>query len=165
MRALYNGLSAGLQRQMCFASIKLGMYDSTKAMYSRILHERPEGMHIMTRVLAGLTTGGLAVVCAQPTDVVKVRFQAQKKEVSTGKARYSSTMQAYRTIGREEGVRGLWKGALPNIFRNSIVNVSEIVCYDIVKDCLIQYANMKDNIFCHFTGAVIAGKTKKRFLL
>lgn len=67
-------------------------------------------------------------------------------------------MQAYRTIGREEGVRGLWKGAIPNIFRNSIVNVSEIVCYDIVKDCLIQYANMKDNILCHFTGAVIAGK-------
>lgn len=65
--------------------------------------------------------------------------------------------QAYRTIGREEGVRGLWKGALPNIFRNSIVNVSEIVCYDIVKDCLMKYLLMKDNIQCHFSAAVIAG--------
>lgn len=61
-------------------------------------------------------------------------------------------------IGREEGVRGLWKGATPNIFRNSIVNVSEIVCYDIVKDCLMQYLLMKDNIQCHFSAAVIAGQ-------
>lgn len=108
-------------------------------------------------MLAGLTTGGLAVMLAQPTDVVKVRFQAQKKTSALSKPRYTSTIQAYKVIGREEGVRGLWKGALPNIGRNGIVNVSEIVCYDIIKDCLMQYANMKDNIQCHFTAAVIAG--------
>lgn len=154
-RALYNGLSAGLQRQMCFASVRLGLYDSTKAMYQSMFNERPDGMHVMTRVLAGLTTGALAVSIAQPTDVVKVRFQAQNK--STTGIRYTTTMQAYRTIGQQEGVRGLWKGAIPNIVRNSIVNVSEIVCYDLVKDLLIKYANMRDNIACHFSSAVIAG--------
>lgn len=155
-KALYNGLSAGLQRQMCFASVRLGLYDSTKAMYQQILNESPDGMHILTRILAGLTTGGLAVAIAQPTDVVKVRFQAQNK--NNGTHRYTTTMQAYRTIGKQEGARGLWKGAIPNIARNSIVNVSEIVCYDIVKDLLIEYARMKDNISCHFSAAVIAGK-------
>lgn len=154
-RALYNGLSAGLQRQMCFASIRLGMYDSTKLAYQRILNESPDGLHVMTRVLAGLTTGGMAVAIAQPTDVVKVRFQAQNKAAGL---RYTSTMQAYKMIGNQEGVRGLWKGAIPNIVRNSVVNVSEIVCYDLVKDMLIKFAQMNDNISCHFTAAVIAGK-------
>lgn len=158
-RALYNGLSAGLQRQMCFASVRLGMYDSTKMAYQRILNESPDGLHVMTRVLAGLTTGGLAVAIAQPTDVVKVRFQAQSKAAGV---RYTSTMQAYKTIGRQEGVRGLWKGAIPNIARNSIVNVSEIVCYDLVKDVLIQFAKMSDTISCHFTAAVIAGKNVQK---
>lgn len=153
-RALYNGLSAGLQRQMCFASVRLGMYDTTKLAYQRLLNESPDGLHVTTRVLAGLTTGGLAVAIAQPTDVVKVRFQAQNK--ATG-LRYTSTMQAYRMIGSQEGVRGLWKGALPNIVRNSLVNVSEIVCYDLVKDILIQYTQLKDDISCHFSAAVIAG--------
>lgn len=37
-RALYNGLSAGLQRQMCFASVRLGMYDSVKGVYQSVLH-------------------------------------------------------------------------------------------------------------------------------
>ncbi|XP_059620385.1 mitochondrial uncoupling protein 2-like [Phlebotomus argentipes] len=157
-RALYNGLSAGLQRQMAFASVRLGCYDTVKLLYQGVLHENPEGLQIFTRVLAGLTTGGMAVMLAQPTDVVKVRFQAQNRTTASPTAvRYHNTMTAYRTIGREEGVRGLWKGTLPNVGRNAIVNVAEIVCYDIIKDCLLKYTSLEDNIPCHFTAAVIAG--------
>ena len=36
-RSLYNGLSAGLQRQMCFASVRLGLYDSVKTLYQQLL--------------------------------------------------------------------------------------------------------------------------------
>lgn len=158
IRALYNGLSAGLQRQMVFASIRLGMYDSVKLTYQKILNEKPDSLHIMTRIFAGLTTGGMAVIVGQPTEVVKIKFQAQKR-IAGKKLQYTSTPATYRKIGREEGIRGLWKGAMPNIGRNAIVNVSEIVCYDIVKDCLMIYGEMRDNIYCHFTAAVIAGKS------
>lgn len=65
---------------------------------------------IITRILAGCTTGAMAVACAQPTDVVKVRFQANKHFGPDGTKKYSGTMDAYRTIAREEGLRGLWKG-------------------------------------------------------
>lgn len=50
----------------------------------------------------------MAVAVAQPTDVVKVRFQAQAR-AEAGR-RYQGTLDAYKTIAREEGVRGLWKG-------------------------------------------------------
>lgn len=33
-RSLYNGLVAGLQRQMSFASIRIGLYDSVKQLYT-----------------------------------------------------------------------------------------------------------------------------------
>lgn len=36
-RSLYSGLSAGLQRQMCFASVRLGLYDSVKSLYQQLL--------------------------------------------------------------------------------------------------------------------------------
>lgn len=63
---------------------------------------------IGSRLMAGCTTGAMAVALAQPTDVVKVRFQAQ---ISAGaNKRYQGTMDAYRTIAKEEGFRGLWKG-------------------------------------------------------
>ncbi|XP_035785918.1 mitochondrial uncoupling protein 2-like [Anopheles albimanus] len=154
-RTLYNGLSAGLQRQLCFCSIRLGLYDTVKAFYGSLLKENEAGLQIGTRVLAGLTTGGAAVLVAQPTDVVKVRFQAATRS-STGR-RYASTIEAYRTIHREEGMRGLWRGAMPNVGRNAIVNVAEIVCYDVVKDCLLLYAHMPNDIRCHFSAAVVAG--------
>lgn len=64
---------------------------------------------IVVRLMAGCTTGAMAVAFAQPTDVVKVRFQAQVRLADGGK-RYNGTMDAYRTIARDEGVRGLWKG-------------------------------------------------------
>lgn len=158
-RSLYNGLSAGLQRQMCFASVRLGLYDSVKTVYQPLLDgNRSGGLHVGTRIAAGLTTGALAVLLAQPTDVVKVRFQAQQRTLGAGTVpRYTSTLQAYQMIARQEGARGLWKGTLPNVGRNAIVNVSEIVCYDIIKELILQYSLMKDSIPCHFTSAVIAG--------
>lgn len=65
---------------------------------------------VLIRILAGCTTGAMAVSFAQPTDVVKVRFQAQMNLNSVAR-RYSGTMQAYKHIYQNEGFRGLWKGA------------------------------------------------------
>ncbi|XP_071862138.1 dicarboxylate carrier UCP2 [Bombus fervidus] len=155
-RSLYGGLSAGLQRQMCFASIRLGLYDGVKSRYAGIIdgNNRSGSKSISVRIAAGITTGAMAVLLAQPTDVVKVRLQAG----SIGRSvRYSSTLQAYRNIAAEEGTRGLWKGTMPNISRNAIVNVAEIVCYDIIKEFILERNYLRDGIPCHITAAVAAG--------
>lgn len=120
----------------------------------------PTDAGIGSRLLAGSTTGALAVAVAQPTDVVKVRFQAQAR--AAGGRRYQSTVEAYKTIAREEGIRGLWKGMCwvlaflpsspmpwahtsslstgtsPNVARNAIVNCAELVTYDLIKDTLLK---------------------------
>uniref|UniRef100_A0A8C4VN59 Uncoupling protein 2 n=1 Tax=Gopherus evgoodei TaxID=1825980 RepID=A0A8C4VN59_9SAUR len=131
--SLYNGLVAGLQRQMSFASVRIGLYDSVKQFYTR----GSERAGIGSRLLAGCTTGAMAVAVAQPTDVVKVRFQAQARV--EGGRRYQGTMDAYKTIAREEGLKGLWKGTSPNVARNAIVNCTELVTYDLIKDMLLKY--------------------------
>jgi hypothetical protein len=41
-RSLYNGLCAGLQRQMCFASVRLGLYDSVKTVYQPLIDGTPQ---------------------------------------------------------------------------------------------------------------------------
>lgn len=81
------------------------------------------GAGIVTRLMAGCTTGAMAVAFAQPTDVVKVRFQAQVR-LADGGRRYNSTLDAYKTIARDEGVRGLWKGAC-----NCTSNLKRIAFY------------------------------------
>ncbi|XP_065601858.1 putative mitochondrial transporter UCP3 isoform X3 [Cyrtonyx montezumae] len=152
-RSLYSGLVAGLQRQMGFASIRIGLYDSVKQLYTP---KGAESTGLLARLLAGCTTGAVAVTCAQPTDVVKVRFQALGALPESNR-RYSGTVDAYRTIAREEGVRGLWRGTLPNIARNAIINCGELVTYDLIKDTLLRAQLMTDNVPCHFVAAFGAG--------
>ncbi|MBN3324509.1 UCP2 protein, partial [Atractosteus spatula] len=151
-KSLYNGLVAGLQRQMSFASIRIGLYDTVKQFYTA----GKDNPGIGARILAGCTTGAMAVSIAQPTDVVKVRFQAQMN-LKGVERRYSGTLQAYRQIFRQEGLRGLWKGTLPNITRNAIVNCTELVTYDIIKEAILNHQLMSDNLPCHFVSAFGAG--------
>ncbi|XP_063802571.1 mitochondrial brown fat uncoupling protein 1 isoform X1 [Pseudophryne corroboree] len=151
-KSLYNGLVAGLQRQMSFASIRIGLYDTVKLFYTN----GKEKAGIGSRILAGCTTGALAVTVAQPTDVVKVRFQAQVN-LRGVKKRYNGTLAAYKTIAKEEGMRGLWKGTFPNVTRNAIVNCTELVTYDLIKEALLQYKLLTDNLPCHFVSAFGAG--------
>jgi len=155
-KALYNGIVPGLQRQMAFSAIRIGAYESVKTFYkSQTKVESGVGM-LLVRIAAGVTTGTLAILSAQPTDVVKVRMQAEQKALGAP-SRYKGVVDAYVTIAKTEGIRGLYKGTLPNIARNCIVNVGEIVVYDIVKEAIVNNGLMKDGIPCHFSAAVAAG--------
>ncbi|KAL3222984.1 hypothetical protein MRX96_027874 [Rhipicephalus microplus] len=108
---LYGGIGPGLQRQFCFATVRIGFYDSVKESYSMAILGHNQGGNSASvlgiRILAAVTTGAMAVATAQPTDVVKVRMQAQS---GTAPRRYRNSFQAYRTIGREEGSPGTLQG-------------------------------------------------------
>jgi solute carrier family 25 uncoupling protein 8/9 len=71
--SLYKGLSAGLQRQMVFASLRIGLYEPVKNAIVGPDHKGP--ISIFTRILAALATGAFGIMVANPTDVVKIRFQ------------------------------------------------------------------------------------------
>lgn len=112
---------------------------------------------VMTvRILSGISTGAIGIFFAQPTDVVKVRMQAQTRN-SNLPVKYKNSFQAYKLIYVTEGIKGLWKGLGPNIARNSVVNVAELVCYDSIKDALIRKSILRDGFICHFTSAFSAG--------
>ena len=50
-------------------------------------------------------------------------------------------------------------GTLPNVARNCIINVGEIVVYDIVKEMILNKGLLEDGIPCHFSAAATAGFT------
>eukprot|EP00794_Sanderia_malayensis_P012954 gene12954-14284_t len=150
VRYLFSGLTAGVQRQMCFCGVRIGLYDQVKKLYGdNSAGNKPK---IITKILASCTTATAAVLFFQPTEVVKIRFQA-----AGSKARYSGTLNAYSTIARTEGMRGLWKGLSTNVARLSLVNSTEIVVYDIIKSYLLYKKWMEDSVPCHLTAAIGAG--------
>lgn len=56
---------------------------------------------LFKKVLAALTTGALAIAVANPTDLVKVRLQAEGKLPTGVPRRYSGALNAYCTIFRQ----------------------------------------------------------------
>eukprot|EP00092_Neocalanus_flemingeri_P036129 GFUD01039334.1.p1 GENE.GFUD01039334.1~~GFUD01039334.1.p1 ORF type:complete len:321 (+),score=64.38 GFUD01039334.1:51-1013(+) len=154
-RALYSGIVPGLQRQMAFSAIRIGAYESVKNKYMEMSGVTGGFQMLGVRIAAGVTTGTLAILVAQPTDVVKIRMQA-----AGNTKQYKGVFDAYVTIKQTEGLKnGLYRGMMPNIARNCIVNVGETVVYDAAKDGFISGGYMKDGIGCHFASAVVAGVT------
>ncbi|EPQ14861.1 Mitochondrial brown fat uncoupling protein 1 [Myotis brandtii] len=146
---LYNGLPAGLQRQISSASLRIGLYDTAREYFTEGRETSLGG-----KILAGLTTGGVSVFIGQPTEVAKVRLQAQS-HLYGPKPRYTGTYNAYRIIVTTEGLSGLWKGTTPNLARNVTINCTELVAYDIMKDTLVK----NEILAASLGGKILAGLT------
>ena len=155
LAALYSGIVPGLQRQMAFSGIRIGAYEPVKQFYME-KSGQTSGLGLMgCRISAGITTGTLAILTAQPTDVVKIRMQAAGR-----KGTYKGVWDAYKTIARKEGLKnGLYRGTMPNIGRNCIINVAETVVYDSVKEGFISSGHFVDGFKCHLASAAVAGVT------
>ncbi|PKA66904.1 Mitochondrial succinate-fumarate transporter 1 [Apostasia shenzhenica] len=79
----------------------------------------PDDKHLWTFVLRDLAAFLLGFGCgiAIPANVVKIRLQ-QQRGLSPELLKYKGPIHCARTIIREEGIFGLWAGALPTVIRN-----------------------------------------------
>lgn len=127
--ALYNGLTAGLQRQVLFAGLRIGLYIPVRTMIAGEL-KPGENPTLTTKILAGLCTGAIGISIANPTDVVKVRMQSQARSADPSQVKYKGCLDCYSKIYAADGIRGFWVGIVPNILRNSVINAAEIASYD-----------------------------------
>lgn len=62
-----------------------------------VLQGTSGGKQIPQRILAGSTTAFIAVALFQPTEVVKIRMQAQNRAAKSERM-YSGSLQAYRSV-------------------------------------------------------------------
>ncbi|KAL5178153.1 Mitochondrial uncoupling protein 2 [Glycine soja] len=108
-------------------------------------------------ILAALLTGALAITIANPTDLVKVRLQAEGQLPTGVPKRYSGAIDAYLTILRQEGIGALWTGLGANIARNAIINAAELASYDKVKRTILKIPGFMDNVYTHLLAGLGAG--------
>ncbi|GJX12776.1 mitochondrial uncoupling protein 1 [Tanacetum coccineum] len=90
--------------------------------------------------------GALAISVENPTDLVKVRLQAEGKLAPGVPRRYSGALNAYSTI---EGVRALWTRLGPNVARNAIINAAELA--------ILKIPGFTDNVLTHLLSGLGAG--------
>ena len=93
-------------RQASYGTIKMGCYHTFK----RLLVEDPRHETLPANVVCGVAAGVIASSIANPTDVLKVRMQAQGANFANTNGMISS----FVNIFQEEGTRGLWRVSSPD---------------------------------------------------
>ncbi|CAI9098378.1 OLC1v1035012C3 [Oldenlandia corymbosa var. corymbosa] len=155
MSALWKGVVPGLHRQCLFGGLRIGMYEPVKNFY--VGKDHVGDVPLSKKILAALTTGALGITVANPTDLVKVRLQAEGKLPPGVPRRYSGAVDAYSKIVRQEGLTALWTGIGPNIARNAIINAAELASYDQVKQTILKIPGFTDNVLTHLLAGLGAG--------
>lgn len=155
--ALWKGLVPSLHRQVLYGGLRIGLYDPLK----RAIADASGGFlsrdGLGLKVASGLATGALAIAVASPTDLVKVRMQAEGKLPAGAPKRYPSALGAYATIVRTEGVAALWTGLGPNVARNAIINAAELASYDAIKERILSVPGVEDGVPVHVASGLGAG--------
>lgn len=100
--SLWKGMMAGLQRQVVFAGIRIGLYPTVRDFICGTMKEG-QTPSLVQRIMAGLVTGAFGIMVACPTDVVKIRLQAEGKKAPGEPKRYKGSIDAYSKIVQQEG--------------------------------------------------------------
>ncbi|XP_074844236.1 kidney mitochondrial carrier protein 1 [Carettochelys insculpta] len=147
LKALYSGIAPAMLRQASYGTIKIGIYQSLK----RVFVEQPEDETLVINVLCGILSGVISSSIANPTDVLKIRMQAQGSVIQGG------MMGNFIHIYQNEGTRGLWKGVSLTAQRAAIVVGVELPVYDLTKKHLIMSGLMGDTVYTHFLSSFTCG--------
>ena len=87
------------------------------------------------KLLAGAVSGAVAQSFTYPFDVLRRRFQVNT--MSGIGYQYKGFFDAIRVIVTTEGVRGLYKGLLPNLLKVAPSIGSSFASYELTRDFLV----------------------------
>lgn len=156
LATFYTGLPSAVLRQSSYGGLSFAAYPQLRDALSP--QARASEAPLWARILAGGVAGAGASVIANPTDVVKVRLQADGRLALTGGTpRYTGTLHAFAAVWREEGVRAFWRGTLPNVQRATVVNGAGIAAYDHSKQAAVAVLGEGDSLGARLVAALAGG--------
>jgi len=157
--AFYAGFPAAMLRQSSYGGLCFAAYPYIRDSLNTAAEAKDAPL--WTRLVAGATAGGVASAMANPTDVVKVRLQADGRlKLAGGQPRYDGTLHAFRSIwAAEGGLVAFYKGCLPNVQRAIVVNGVGIAAYDHSKQTAQRLLGDDDSLASRFVAALVGGVT------
>jgi hypothetical protein len=141
-----------MMREASYSSIRMGLYEPVRKLVApgQPLSE----ISLWQKIVAGFVSGGVGSALANPTDLVKIRFQARRPDQP---AIYKHTFDAFAQILRTEGIKGLYKGVGPTTLRAAVLTGAQLSSYDHTKVILKRLNILPDGPFIHFLASFVAG--------
>ncbi|XP_049871039.1 probable mitochondrial glutathione transporter SLC25A40 [Pectinophora gossypiella] len=144
-RGLFRGLGSTLLRDVPFSGIYWTTFESVKRKYNKPDSEKNT---FLFNFFCGSVAGSIAAFVTLPFDVVKTHQQIElgEKEIyaeSKGKQRASNMHDIVRNIYKNNGIKGLFTGLLPRIFKVAPACAIMIATFEYGKQFFQKYNTQK----------------------
>ncbi|KAK0604681.1 hypothetical protein LWI29_018166 [Acer saccharum] len=166
LRGLYAGFSPAVIGSTVSWGLYFFFYGRAKQRYSKNGEEKlSPGLHLASAAEAG----ALVCLCTNPLWLVKTRLQLQTPLHQTQP--YSGLYDAVRTIMREEGWRGLYKGFVPSLFLQVSHGAIQFTAYEELRKVIVHFKQRKqntdgaDNLLNSVDYAILGGSSKVAAIL
>jgi solute carrier family 25 (adenine nucleotide translocator) protein 4/5/6/31 len=122
-----------------YRGVQFGLYDIEKKMIlNKVDIQNPFALRI-ARTACAFTAATASGLCSYPIDTVRRRLFL---DVGKAKKKYKGTIDCFFRIAKQEGVGGLWKGAVSNIARGFGATLV-LVIYDDFKSFAYKFVDQK----------------------
>eukprot|EP00434_Breviolum_minutum_P020185 symbB.v1.2.017800.t1/scaffold1394.1/size200789/23 len=114
---LYDGLGAGIWRQIFYASSRYGL--DTLAKHREV--------DFVSRLTCATAAGGMAALISCPCEVSLVRLSNDATLDPSVRRNYKGVVDCAQRIAREEGVAAFWRGSMPFVTRACLVGATQVL--------------------------------------
>lgn len=158
------GVNASILRELLYSSIRIGAYEPILHTLYPLTHSSSGSLSDSSqyaspflKYFCGLLSGGIGSALANPTDLVKVQFQAHIPHTSPPLP-FTTTINAFRYHLTHHGVSGLYKGWMITSTRSAILTSAQIGSYDTIKNNILRKKfQFQDGYGLHFISAMLTG--------
>ncbi|KAI0974100.1 mitochondrial carrier domain-containing protein [Xylaria arbuscula] len=132
MAALYRGIIPTVAGVAPYVGLNFMTYEYVRKYLTPEGDQNPSAAR---KLLAGAISGAVAQTCTYPFDVLRRRFQINT--MSGMGYQYKSIGDAIRVIVAQEGIRGLYKGLVPNLLKVAPSMAANWLSFELSRDFLV----------------------------
>ncbi|KAL1903309.1 hypothetical protein Sste5346_000594 [Sporothrix stenoceras] len=130
--ALYRGIVPTVAGVAPYVGLNFMTYEAVRQYFTKDGEKNPSAMR---KLAAGAISGAVAQTCTYPFDVLRRRFQINT--MSGMGYQYKSLTDAIRVIIMQEGIKGLYKGIVPNLLKVAPSMASSWLSFEMTRDFLV----------------------------
>jgi len=142
---LYQGLSAGITRQIFYATSRFGIFEVLR---DELAKHRP--IDLAGRLATGCISGGIAAFISCPAEVTLVRISNDSTLPADKRRNYTGVVNAFSRIMKEEGPKAFLSGSGPFVNRAMLVGAVQVGTYDEFRSVFRSRGVTRElpNVFC-----------------
>jgi solute carrier family 25 phosphate transporter 23/24/25/41 len=130
--ALYRGIVPTVAGVAPYVGLNFMVYEIMRKQFTREGEKDPSAIG---KLAAGASSGAVAQTCTYPFDVLRRRFQINT--MSGMGYQYAGIGDAIRQIVKTEGIRGLYKGIVPNLLKVAPSMASSWLSFEFTRDLVM----------------------------